>query len=251
MVRGPARLSRRPWPPNELDFVSGSSKVPRRSATKVLGEQMKSLRVLIADDDGLTLMVLRKVLAGLGHTVVGEAGDGQQAVALARETTPDLIILDIRMPKVDGLEAARQIRNQCPAPIIILSGHSEAGLGIEAAGAGANAYLVKPFTERQLKPTIELALASSEKSREMVAEIQQMREALEARKIVERAKGIVMRETGLDEESAYLKLQKTARNENRKLVEVARAIVTAEQARHNSRKGPSTQGPRRDPFPRA
>jgi len=204
---------------------------------------MKSLRVLIADDDGLTLMVLRKCLVGLGHTVVGEAGDGGQAVALARETSPDLIILDIRMPKMDGLEAARQIRNQCPAPIIILSAHSEAGLGIEAAGAGANAYLVKPFTAKQLKPTIELALASSQKSRDMVAEIQQMRQALEARKLVERAKGILMRQTGMDEELAYLKLQRTARNENRKLVDVAREIVVAEQIRRNSRKTSTTRRP--------
>ncbi|HTS20019.1 MAG TPA: response regulator [Verrucomicrobiae bacterium] len=203
---------------------------------------MKPLRVLIADDDGLTLMVLRKVLVAMGHTVVGEAGDGEQAVALALETSPDLVILDIRMPKMDGLEAARQIRDERGTPIIILSAHSEAGLGSQAVGAGVNAYLVKPFTSEQLKPAIELALASSEKSREMVAEIQQMREALESRKVVERAKGILMRQSGLDEETAYLKLQKTARNENRKLVEVARGIITAEQVRRSGGKPPPPRG---------
>ncbi len=135
---------------------------------------MKSLRVLIADDDGLTLMVVRKILMAMGHSVVGEAGDGEQAVALARETHPDLIIFDIRMPKMDGLEAARLVQSQRPTPIIILSAHTESGLGSEAAGVGANAYLVKPFTGEQLKPAIELALANFEKSKELEAKIQQM-----------------------------------------------------------------------------
>ena len=203
---------------------------------------MKSLRVLIADDDGLTLMVLRKILVAMGHTVVGEAGDGQQAITLARETSPDLIILDIRMPKMDGLEAARVIQSQRLTPIIILSAYTESGLGSEAASAGANAYLVKPFTGEQLKPAIELALANFEKSKELEAKLQQMNEALEARKIVERAKGILMRQTGMDEEAAYLKLQKTARNENRKLVDVARAIIMAEQLRRDSIKPATPRG---------
>jgi response regulator NasT len=178
----------------------------------------------------------------MGHAVVGEAGDGQQAVALARETNPDLVILDIRMPKMDGLEAARLVQSQRPTPIIILSAHTESGLGSEAAGAGANAYLVKPFTGEQLKPAIELALANFEKSKELEAKIRQMNEALESRKIVERAKGILMRQTGIDEEAAYLKLQKTARNENRKLVEVARAIILAEQLRRDSVKPAAPHG---------
>jgi response regulator NasT len=200
---------------------------------------MKSLRVLIADDDGLTLMVLRKILVAMGHTVVGEAGDGQQAVTLAGETSPDLIILDIRMPRMDGLEAARVIQSQRMTPIIILSAYTESGLGSEAAGAGANAYLVKPFTGEQLKPAIELSLANFEKSKELEAKLQQMNEALESRKLIERAKGILMRQTGMDEEACYLKLQKTARNENRKLVDVARAIIMAEQLRRDSSKPPT------------
>jgi response regulator NasT len=204
---------------------------------------MKSLRFLIADDDGLTLMVLRKILTGMGHTVVGEAADGQQAIDLAKETNPDLIVLDIRMPNMDGLEAARAIQSHRATPIIILSAHAEPGLGAEAAGAGAHAYLVKPFTDTQLKPAIELALANFEKSRVLEEKLQQVNEALEARKVIERAKGILMRQTGLDEESAYLKLQKTARSENRKLVDVARAVITAEQVRRETTKIPPPHAP--------
>ncbi len=194
---------------------------------------MKTLRVVTADDDGLTLMVLRKVLAGMGHEVVGEAGDGEQAVELVKQHRPDLCILDIRMPKMEGLEAARHIQSFHPTPVIILSAHTESGLGSEAAGAGAHAYLVKPFTASQLKPAVELALANFEKAQALEQKLQRANEALENRKLIERAKGILMRQTGLDEESAYLRLQKTARNENRKLVDVARAIILAEQLRRD------------------
>jgi AmiR/NasT family two-component response regulator len=196
---------------------------------------MKPLRVLIADDDGLTLMLLRRILLSFGHEVVAVAGGGEEVVRLAGETNPDLLILDIRMPILDGLEAARRIRSQRPVPIIILSAHTESGLGSEAAGAGAHAYLVKPFTAEQLKPAIELALANFEKSRQLEHQLQQMSEAMEARKIVERAKGILMRQSGLDEEAAYLKLQKTARDENKKLIDVARSIVAGERPRRETR----------------
>ncbi len=200
---------------------------------------MKPLRILIADDDGVTLIVLRKVVTTLGHEVVAEAGDGEQALALAREHQPDLVILDIRMPNLDGLQAARQIQADRPTPVIILSAHSESGLGSEAANVGAHAYLVKPFTADQLKPAIELALANFARTREQDEKIRKMNEALETRKVVERAKGILMRQTDLDEESAYLRLQKTARNENRKLREVAQAIILAdEMQRDDSGKPP-------------
>src|ERR1700733_15025597 len=138
--QGRVRESRQPWPPRELDFASSHSKMSATTRHDVW-RQMKSLRVLIADDDGLTLMVLRKILVTMGHTVVGEAGDGQQAVALAREANPDLIILDIRMPKMDGLEAARQIRDRCPVPIIVLSAHTEAGLGAVVPSSCVNGAL--------------------------------------------------------------------------------------------------------------
>ena len=204
---------------------------------------MKSLRVLIADDDGLTLMVLRKILVAMGQTVVGEAADGQQAVTLAQETNPDLVILDIRMPNMDGLEAARTIQSHRATPVIILSAHAESGLGSEAANAGAHAYLVKPFTAAQLKPAIELALANFEKAKMLEQKLQEVNEALETRKVVERAKGILMRQTGLDEESAYLRLQKTARSENKKLADIARALILAEQLRRETVKITPPRGP--------
>lgn len=203
---------------------------------------MKPLRVLIADDDGLTLVVLRKVLQSLGHEVVGEAADGEQALALFESTQPDLLIFDIRMPKLDGLQAARQIRVKRPTPLIFLSAYTESGLGSEAAEVGAHAYLVKPFTAPQIKPAIELALANFERARQQEQKVQQLNEQLETRKLVERAKGILMKQTGLDEEAAYLKLQKTARNENLKLADVARAIILAEEARRDAQK---TVGPGR------
>lgn len=205
---------------------------------------MNSLRVVIADDDGVTLMVLKKILTTLGHTVVGEAGDGEQAVALAKQLSPDLCILDIRMPKMEGIAAAKHIQADRPTPVIIVSAHTETGLGSEAASAGAHAYLVKPFAENQLKPAIELALTTFGKSKELEEKLQQANEALESRKVIERAKGILMRQTGIDEEAAYLRLQKTARNENRKLIDVARAIILAEQMRRDSTKpeGPPPRG---------
>lgn len=190
-------------------------------------------------------MVLRKILASMGHTVVGEGADGQQAVALAQEHNPDLIILDIRMPNMDGLAAARAIQSHRATPVIILSAHAESGLGSEAAGAGAHAYLVKPFTVTQLKPAIELALANFEKSKMLEQKLQEVNEALETRKLVERAKGIVMRQTGLDEETAYLKLQKTARSENRKLADVARTVIAVEQQRRETAKIAPPHGPNR------
>ena len=192
---------------------------------------MNPLRVVIADDDGVTLMVLRKTLTEMGHQVVGEGGDGHQAVALVKELNPDLVVLDIRMPNMDGIAASQAIQEISAAAVVVVSAHTEVGLGSEAANAGADAYLVKPFTAKQLGPAIELALANKKK-------FCHINEQLETRKVVERAKGILMRETGMNEESAYLALQKAARNENKKMGEVARALILADQLRHAARPTP-------------
>ena len=203
---------------------------------------MNKLRVVIADDDGVTLMALRKILANLGHEVVGEAGDGEQAVALAKERTPDLCMLDIRMPKMEGIAAAREIQALRPTAIIILSAHTETGLGVEAASVGAHAFLVKPFTENQIKPAIEVAMTNFSKSQQLEDQLHKATEAVEHRKLVERAKGIIMRQSGIDEEAAYLRLQKAARDGNRKLVDVARAVILADQMLRDSTK-PTTPPP--------
>ncbi len=203
---------------------------------------MKMLRIVIADDDGVTLMVLRKILTSIGHEVVGEAGDGELAVALAKEHNPDLCILDIRMPRMEGIAAAREIQANRPTPIVIVSAHTETGLGVEAAAVGAHAYLVKPFTENQLRPAIELALTSFEKSQALEGQLHKATEAVEHRKQIERAKGILMRQSGLGEEAAYLRLQKTARDGNRKLIDVAKAVIMADQMIRDSSK-PATTPP--------
>ncbi|MBM3861248.1 MAG: response regulator [Verrucomicrobia bacterium] len=195
---------------------------------------MKPLRIAIADDDGVTLMVLRKVLTEMGHQVVAEAADGQQAVALIKQHNPDLAILDIRMPNMDGLGASRAIQEACATAVIVLSAYTEEGLGQEAANSGADAYLVKPFNAQQLAPAIELALANKKKFR-------QINEQLETRKLVERAKGILMRQTGMDEEGSYLTLQKAARNENKKMADVARAVILADQLRQSNASPSSTR----------
>ncbi len=203
---------------------------------------MDKLRIVIADDDGMTLMVLRKILTNIGHEVVGEAGDGEQAVALAKERTPDLCILDIRMPKMEGIAAAKEIQAERPTAIIILSAHTETGLGVEAASVGAHAFLVKPFTENQIRPAIEVAMTNFAKSKQLEGQLHKATEAVEHRKLVERAKGIVMRQSGIDEESAYLRLQKAARDGNRKLVDVAKAVILADQMLRDS-SNPNTPPP--------
>jgi len=195
---------------------------------------MKPLRVLIADDDGVTLMALRKALTSMGHQVVGEAADGEQTLDLARETSPDLAILDIRMPKMEGIEATRMLQQQRPTPVIMLSAHTETGLGSESAHAGAHAYIVKPFTAEQIKLAIELALTNFERECALQQELQRANQALAERKVIERAKGILMRQTGLEEDAAYLRLQKTARSENKKIVEIANALILADQLRRDS-----------------
>ena len=190
---------------------------------------MDSLRILIADDESIRLLSLRAQLAALGHRVVAEASTGEEAVALAVSTQPDLAILDIKMPLVDGIEAAERITQARPIPIILLTAYSEAQLVERAAQANISAYLMKPVSEEDLLPALTLALTRFKQFQALRQEVVDLREALEARKVIEKAKGILMRRLDLTEEEAFRRLQRQSQEGNRKLAQVAEAIVLADQ----------------------
>lgn len=190
---------------------------------------MDPLRILIADDESIRLLSLGSQLAALGHQVVAEATRGDEAVQLAARCMPDLAILDIKMPVMDGIEAAERITQARPIPIILLTAYSEAQLVERAARANISAYLMKPVAEDDLLPAITLALTRFKEFESLRREVADLREALEARKVVEKAKGILMRRLDLSEEEAFKRLQKQSQDTNRKLTEVAEAIVMADR----------------------
>ena len=190
---------------------------------------METLRILIADDESIRLLSLRRQLAALGHVVVAEASTGDEAVALAASALPDLAILDIKMPVADGIEAAEKITQARPIPIILLTAYDEAQLVERAAEANISAYLMKPVAEEDLLPAITLALTRFRQFQALRQEVANLREALEARKTIERAKGILMRRLNLSEDEAFRRLQKHSQDSNRKLAQVAEAIVVADQ----------------------
>jgi response regulator NasT len=190
---------------------------------------MDSLRILIADDESIRLLSLRAQLAALGHRVVAEASTGEEAVVLAASTQPDLAILDIKMPLGDGIEAAERITQARPIPIILLTAYSEAQLVERAAQANISAYLMKPVSEEDLLPALTLALTRFKQFQALRQEVVDLREALEARKVIEKAKGILMRRLNLTEDEAFRRLQRQSQEGNRKLAQVAEAIVLADQ----------------------
>lgn len=187
------------------------------------------LRVLIADDESIRLLSLRAQLRALGHKVVAEASNGQEAIVLAKTVLPDLAILDIKMPGIDGIEAAERITQERPIPIILLTAYSEQELVERAAQANVAAYLMKPVAAEDLLPAITLALARFRQFQALRQEVDDLRDALEARKIIERAKGILMRRLSLSEDEAFRRLQKQSQDSNRRLAEVAQSIITADQ----------------------
>lgn len=190
---------------------------------------MERTRVVIADDESLIRMDLREMLTNLGYLVVGDVGDGRSAVNLARELRPDIVIMDIKMPDMDGIEAAQILTEERIAPVLLLSAYSQQELVQRAQKAGVAGYLVKPFQESDLTPAIEVALARFSEFRALEQELGDLNEALETRKLVDRAKGILMDSQKLSEAEAFRKIQKMSMNNRKSMKAVAEAIILAHQ----------------------
>ncbi|HEY8532445.1 MAG TPA: response regulator [Micromonospora sp.] len=182
-------------------------------------------RVLIAEDEALIRLDLAEMLAEEGYEVVGEASDGETAVRLAEELRPDLVILDIKMPVLDGLAAAERIAAARIAPVIILTAFSQRDLVERARAAGAMAYLVKPFQKSDLVPAIEVAISRYAELTALEAEVATLQERLETRKFVERAKGLLMTTYNMTEPQAFRWIQRTAMDHRMTMREVAERIL--------------------------
>ena len=185
-------------------------------------------RVLIAEDEALIRMDLKEMLEEEGYAVVGEAADGEQAVALAAQLRPDLVILDVKMPRLDGLAAAQRIADDRIAPVVILTAFSQRELVERAREVGAMAYLVKPFQKQDLVPAIEMATSRYAEMISLADEVTDLSARLEARKVVERAKGVLMKEHGMSEPDAFRWIQRAAMNRRASMREVAEKVLAGD-----------------------
>lgn len=191
---------------------------------------MERTRIVIADDESIIRMDLREMLSNLGYLVIGEVGDGRSAVNLARELRPDLVVMDIKMPDMDGIEAAKILTEEKISPVLLLTAYSQRELVDRAREAGVVGYLVKPFRESDLAPAIEVALARFVEFKTLEKEVGDLQTALETRKFVDRAKGILMDTQELTEAEAFRKIQKMSMNTRKPMKEVAEAIILAHEA---------------------
>lgn len=187
---------------------------------------MSAMRILIAEDDPVIAIGLTARLRALGHEPLGPAADGQQAVELAREDPPDLYLFDVDMPRLDGLAAARKLSEEgLRRPIVVITGVDDPDLIERSIASGVSAYLTKPIDDRALDAGIRLAASRHEEFRALEAEVSKAQQALEDRKTIEQAKGLLIAATGISEPEAFRRIQRTARDRNLRLVEVARKIV--------------------------
>ena len=183
------------------------------------------MRVLVAEDETLIRLDLRGLLEAAGHEVCAEAKDGLEAVELARAAQPDLAVLDVKMPRLDGIEAARRILDERPIPIVILTAYGQDELVARAAEAGVFGYLVKPFREQDLLPAIRTARARHEELLALREQADSLAEALASRKTIERAKGLLMEKENLTEEEAFDRLRRASQVSGRPLKVIAEAVV--------------------------
>lgn len=184
-----------------------------------------TLRVVVAEDEALIRLDLAEMLAEAGYEVVGQAGDGAQAVALVRQLRPDVVLMDVKMPVLDGISAAEQIGDQGLAPVVMLTAFSQRDLVERARDAGVMAYVVKPFTSADLTPAIEVAASRWSQLRALESEIADLADRLETRKLVDRAKGLLMTQLKVSEPDAFRWIQKTAMDRRLSMKEVATLVV--------------------------
>jgi AmiR/NasT family two-component response regulator len=190
----------------------------------------RALRIAVADDEPRMLQFYREVLPMMGHEVVCTALNGAELIEQCRSAHPDLVISDIKMPDMDGIDASKQIAAQEAVPIIMVTAHDDPELLERAGATHVLAYLVKPIKRQDLQPAIVIAMRRFEELQALQKEATDLRQALQDRKLIERAKGVLMKRTGRDEASAFQSMQKLARDQNRKLVQIAEMILTAEEA---------------------
>jgi response regulator NasT len=183
------------------------------------------MRILVAEDETIIRLDLKDLLERAGFEVVAEAKDGEEAVALARSAQPDLALMDVKMPRLDGIEAARRILDERPIPIVMLTAYGQQELVARAAEAGVFGYLVKPFREQDLLPAIQTARARHEELQALREEAESLQEALAARQVIERAKGLLMEKEGLTEDEAFSRLRRASQASQRPLKVIAEAVV--------------------------
>jgi len=206
-----------------------------------------ALKVLLAEDEPAVAASIEQQIRALGHEVIAEATTGSEAVRLAAQKRPDVIVMDIRMPDCDGIEAARQIAEQSPLPIVFLTGHFEEEFLAGAAASGGLAYLLKPATSEQLQAALTLAYTRFAEMRDLKQQVVRLEKALEVRKLVSQAKGLLMARHGLSEEESHRRMQKEASRSNQKLVDLARAVLATEPllaTRNGAVSSPSETRPR-------
>lgn len=183
-------------------------------------------KVAVAEDEALIRLDIVESLKSAGYDVVGEAANGQEAIDLARENDPDVVILDVKMPGTDGITAAKTITNEGIAPVVMLTAFSQQSIVKEASDAGAMAYVVKPFVPEKLFPAIEIAISRFDQMKILQKEVSNLKERFEARKKVDRAKGLLMENMGLTESEAFRWIQKTSMDRRLTMAEVADAVIS-------------------------
>jgi two-component system, response regulator PdtaR len=189
---------------------------------------MSETRVLIAEDNELVSLTLEEQLTNLGYTVVGVARTGTEAVRLCTDLSPDIVIMDMQMPELGGDAAAQQIAKQHPTPVIMLTAYSDSEHIRKAESSGALGYLVKPINPEELPPAIDVAIARFREMQRLREQVDTLQETLESRKVIERAKGILMQRRQLSEDEAYELMRQRARDRHCKVKDIAQAIVEAE-----------------------